>query len=149
MARTPVVKIINGHEWEVTPWPGGYGLKMQARLVPMLKGITGALGEAATAGGAIMDVNIATLVEGIAGQIDDDKTPRLIKDMLFGAAVDNKDITMDKHFDNHFTANFAELYKGLAFVLEVNFSDFFELVGGNTGSQPAPAGQKAKAIREG
>ena len=148
MARTPVVKIINGHEWEVTPWPVATAKDASAACSDA-QGNHWSTGRSGYCRRRYHGCQHCDAGRRHRRSDRHDKTPKLIKDMLFGTAVDNKDITIDKHFDNHFTANFAELYKGLAFVLEVNFSDFFELVAGNTGSQPAPASQKDKAIREG
>jgi|SRR5690554_2815570 len=145
MARTPESKIINGHKWEVTPWPGMYGLKMQARLAPLVSGVVVPLLEAvgsAKGGGDPMDALMGMDAEKVVGvllqHIDEDKTPALIESMLYGAFVDGKDATNTSFFNDHFQANYGELYSGLAFVVQVNMGELFGLAA-STGSPEGAA----------
>jgi hypothetical protein len=140
MARTPESKIINGHKWEVTPWPGMYGLRMQARLAPLVSGVVVPLAEAvgsAKAGGdpmdALMNMDVEKVVSALLQHINEDETPKLIEAMLYGAFVEGKDATNTAFFNDHFTANYGELYSGLAFVLQVNMGELFNMAA-STGS---------------
>ena len=134
MARTPEAKVINGHRWEVTPWPGMYGLKMQARLAPVVSGV---IAPVLTAIGgarhgvdpvdALMDMDVDSVVRSLLDHIDEEKTPALIEAMLYGAFIDGKDATNSTFFNQHFQANYGELYQGLAFVVSVNMGDLFSM----------------------
>lgn len=120
MPRQSQNKVINGHEWTVEPWDAMHGLKMQARLAPVVKA-------AFAGGGDLMDMDVEQVLVGVFDQIDDEKTPKLIRDMLHGARVDGQDISMDRPFNELFAANYAELYQGLWFILQVNLGDLFTL----------------------
>jgi|AntRauTorcE11897_2_1112592.scaffolds.fasta_scaffold15001_3 hypothetical protein len=134
MARTPESKIINGHKWEVTPWPGMYGLKMQAKLAPLVSGavapVINAIGGAKKGSDpvdALMAMDVDSVVAKLLSHIDETQTPALIEAMLYGSFVDGKDITSANTFNEHFQANYGELYRGLAFVVAVNMGDLFSM----------------------
>ena len=131
-------KTINGHEWEVTPWEAMHGLRMQARIAPVVQA---ALSSAD--GGNMMDMDVAKVTSGILSAIDAQETPQLIRDMLHGVRVDGKDMTMDGPFNDLFAANYGELYQGLWFVVNVNLGDLFSMAG-VTGGPDAPANQGAE-----
>jgi len=134
--REAQTKVINGNEWMVQPWPGRYGLKMQARMAKFIGPALGGIGNVDD----LLDQDVGAMVSALTEVMDD--APGLITDMLQGVLVDNKDISNDTNFDNHFSANFAELYEGLAFVIKVNFGDFSRLVGAIGGlAQPAKPGK--------
>lgn len=146
MARDAQTKIINGHEWSVTPWDGMFGIKMQARIAPLLRGVIGPLANAASAaksGGdaaeALLGMDAEAMADALFSQIDDQRTPALIKDMMYGAVVDGRDMGTDRNFNEHFSANYSELYQGLWFVLQVNFGDLF--------SMAAPTGSPSGAAK--
>jgi hypothetical protein len=143
MPREAKKKIINGHEWEVYPWDGMHGLRMQARLSKVIGPV---VGQVVGSNQEIMDADVSAIANTLIDRIDND-TPQLIRDMLYGAFVDGKDISQDRVFNEHFAANFAELYKGLAFILEVNFGDFFELAGA-IGVRDTGGKDQAKDYRE-
>lgn len=134
MPRETQSKIINGNKWEVTPWDGLFGIKMQARIVPMLKGVAVTLANAVGSAKSgedpmelLMNMDASKLVDAIFDNIDEKGTPQLITDMLYGARVEGRDMGMQKNFDEHFSANYKELYQGLWFVIEVNFGDLFSM----------------------
>lgn len=134
MARTPESKIINGHRWEVTPWPGMYGLKMQAKLAPLVSGVVapmvsamGTAKQGADPLDALMNMDVDSVVSTLLSHIDENQTPQLIESMLYGSFVEGRDITSANVFNEHFQANYGELYKGLAFVVQVNMGDLFSM----------------------
>ena len=130
--REPQTKQINGNEWTVQPWPGRYGLKMQSRMAKFIGPALGGIGNVDD----LLDQDVGAMVSALTEVMDD--APGLIESMLQGVLVDGKDISNGTNFDNHFSANFAELYEGLAFVIKVNFGDFSRLVGAIGGlAQPA------------
>lgn len=123
MARLAQSKIINGTSWEVTPWNAMHGIKMQARLARML----GPALSAASGTTSIMEADVTGIVSALFSALDEDKMPAIISDLLHGTRVDGKDITSTAVFNEQFAANYAEMYQGLAFILTVNFGNFFEL----------------------
>lgn len=124
-------KLINGHEWTVTPWPAMYGLKIQARLAPL---VSKSLGE--TQKGDLLDSDAGKIAAKLLESISEHDTPKLIRDILHGVRVEGKDVTLDRNFDDLFCANYGELFKGLWFVLQTNFQDLFTMAG-DFGSQTA------------
>ena len=145
MARDAQTKIINGHEWKVTPWDGMFGIKMQARIAPLLRGVIAPLANAAAAAKsgddateALLGMDAEVIADALFSQIDEQRTPALIKAMMYGAFVDGKDMGTDRNFNEHFSANYGELYQGLWFVLQVNFGDLF--------SMAAPTGSPSGAV---
>jgi len=122
--REAQTKVINGSEWMVQPWPGRYGLKMQSRMAKFVGPALGGIGNVDD----LLDQDVGAMVSALTEVMDD--APGLVEGMLQGVAVDGKDMSAGTNFDNHFSANFAELYEGLAFVIKVNFGDFSRLVAG-------------------
>ena len=131
-------RTINGHTWEVQTWPGLYGLRIQARLKPVLAPIASVAGQASKSGGggSSLETLLSLDVEKVASQlleaIDEQETPRLIFDMMQGVSRDEYDLGTEANFNRAFSGNFLELYKGIAFVLEVNFGDLFSMVASTT-----------------
>lgn len=122
MARETQRSVINGHEWEVYPWDAMHGIRMQARIAPIIQAAIGS-----AKGSDLMEMDAAEVVSGLLGSIDDERTPKLIRDMMHGVRVDGQDMSMDRPFNDTFAANYAELYQGLYFVLQANFGDLFTL----------------------
>lgn len=143
MAREEESKLINGHEWRVTPFPGMYGIKIKVRLGKVLGPAFKGIGDA-----NFMEADVGLIISSLFENMDEEKTPLLIKDILHGTYVDGKDA--QKAFDLLFQGNYKELYEGLIFVLSVNYGDFLELAGRFTGKINAPQENKNKQeIREG
>lgn len=137
MSRDSQRKTINGHEWEVQPWDAMHGLRMQARIAPIVQAALGA-----AEGDDMMDMDVSKVASGLLSAVDDQRTPQLIRDMLHGVWVDGQDMSMDRPFNELFAGNYAELYQGIWFVLNVNLGDLFSMAGA-IGSPGAPAGQGA------
>lgn len=139
MAREPESKTINGAVWEVHPWPGMYGVRMQQRwgkvLAPAIEAATSHKSAADLFSEAAMSRDlsefapvIGTAVASLLESTNED-TPQLIKDSMHGAVANGQDLSQQRIFDDHFTQNYGELYQGLAFILQVNFGSFFGLAG--------------------
>ena len=143
MPRDAQRKVINGHEWEVYPWDAMHGIRMQARLAPVVQA---ALGSAK--GTDLMNMDVAEVVSGLLGAIDDERTPKLIRDMMHGVRVDGQDMSMDRPFNELFAANYGELYMGLFYVLQVNFGDLFTMAGSITGPAENAPSEEAENSQE-
>jgi len=124
MSRESAKKMINGNEWEVLPWDGMHGLKMQAKLGRVIGPVLGSAGGSES----VMDADVQSVITALADRIDERETPELIRAMLHGTSVEGKDITIDRVFNEHFSANYGELYQGLMFIVQVNFGDLFSMV---------------------
>lgn len=126
MALETKTKTINGHQWQVTQWPGRHAMRMKVRLA---KTFGPALGAAASGAHSGMDTDLSELdvsgiVSALVERVDESGFLSLVQDMLHQTLVDNQDASSDAFFDQHFAGNFGELYRGLGFVLEVNFGSF-------------------------
>jgi hypothetical protein len=117
--RDPQTKIINGNEWVTYPWHGMLGLKIQARLA---KVVAPALLTAEGSG------DFKALAHSITDLLDEESAPKfIVNQLLHGTKINGREISNEAAFNDHFSANFSELYQGLAFIFKVNFEDFTKL----------------------
>lgn len=130
MARTPVKKVVQGHEYEVTPWDGLYALRMTQRIAKALKdsGASEGIGDIFS-GGMDSEVSAGAVTEAIVSVLAYGDTPQLLRDMLHGTYRNGKDITMDSVFNDAYSGNIGELIKVLPAIVEANFGDFFGMAG--------------------
>ena len=147
MARESKIKEINGNSWEVHPWPAIHGLKMQVKLAKTIGPALGAMSKA----DSVMDMEVSEVFTALAARLEIEESTQLIKDLIHGAFVNGRDLTQTAVFNDHFTANYGELYQGLAFIIQVNFGNFIELAGaigsqktGSKESLPAKTQQVTK-----
>ena len=61
--------------------------------------------------------------------------------MLGPATVDNA--PLEKQFEVHFQGQILHLFKVLVFAIEVNFGDFFDVLGAFGGKSKAPVSSEA------
>lgn len=130
MARTPVRKIVQGHEYEITPWDGLYALRMTQRIAKALKdsGASEGISEIFS-GGLDAEVSPAAVTDAIVSVLSYGDTPQLLRDMLHGTSRDGRDISMDSVFNEAYTGNIGELVQALPGIVEANFGDFFGMAG--------------------
>lgn len=147
MARTPVKKIVQGHEYEITPWDGLYALRMTQRIAKALKdsGASEGISDIFSAG---MDAEVSpsALTDAIVSVLSYGDTPQLLRDMLYGTFRDGQDISMDSVFNEAYTGNIGELVKALPGIVEANFGDFFAMagaIGAREDSEHSKAGSPA------
>ncbi len=122
-------KEINGHTYTVTPFPGRRAFKVKAKLLKKLgPGLASMLG--AAKGDSLIDTDIdgAALGKGVetlfANLGSPEEMMQLVEELLAMTRRDGKEIT-PAVIDLEYQGNLSEMYRGLAFVLEVNFADFF------------------------
>lgn len=157
MARETRKRTIHGNQWEVQPWPGMYGLRMQARwaraLAPVVRSagdsLPAVLGEGQKLDmAALMALDVQALLPTVAKVVAsvlesaDDDLPALLQDTLSGASVNGRDASEERTFNDHFAQNYVELYAVVAFVLEVNYGDFTAWVAAIGGPAPSPEASK-------
>ena len=130
MARTPLKKIVQGHEYEITPWDGLYALRMTQRIAKALKdsGASEGISEIFS-GGLDAEVSPGVVTEAIVSVLSYGDTPQLLRDMLHGTSRDGRDISMDSVFNEAYTGNIGELVQALPGIVEANFGDFFGMAG--------------------
>jgi hypothetical protein len=134
-------KYINECKYTCTQFPARRALKLKTKLIKLIApSIFTGIG--AAQGPNILDVSLDSpllgkAVEMLVSRLDEDDMVRLILEMLSSTRRDGKELT-EGHFDMVYAGNFAELFKALFFVLEVNFGSFFQEMGiGSLGQFPA------------
>jgi len=137
-------KMINGREFQVTQFPGRYGLRLQARLARVFGAPLAALFKGAKKGmdSDLADLDLEKAVVMLMDKLSEDELDDLVNRMLSQTRVDGKGIIDNPMvFDELFAANYSDLFKVLAFVVEVNFGNFFSALKG-IGSPAKPEKQK-------
>jgi hypothetical protein len=117
-------KTIDGATYAVTQFSATKSLKTFHRLGRMIGPAFGAL----TGGAALGDVananitaeSFGTAIKALFESCDEATFERTVKDLLETTTKDGKPI----NFDLDFSGSIGTLFKVLAFVLEVNYSDF-------------------------
>lgn len=124
-------KVIEGREYSVTQFPARRGFALKARLAKLLGPAVAELFSAVKGGDAesLMSADIDMAIVGGAIRrllegVDESNMLELVLSLLSMTRVDGKEIT-EQVFDMEFAGKFSELYKVLAFVVEVNYGDFF------------------------
>jgi hypothetical protein len=72
---------------------------------------------------------ISPALEKLFTQLPEKEFMELVKDLLLSTRVGAFDVSVPQNFDVVFSQKFLFLFKVLAFVVQVNFSDFFEDTG--------------------
>lgn len=130
MPRSPVKKVVQGHEYEIVPWDGLYALRMTQRIASALKDSGASESVSAVfSGGMDAEVPVSSVTEAIVSVLAHGDTPDLLRSMLYGTSRDGKDITMDAVFNEAYSGNIGELLQALPGIVEANFGDFFSMAG--------------------
>lgn len=132
-------KLIDGDTYMVSQFPGRRAIKIQIRLVKLLGPAVASL----VAGSKGLDdsialSNLADAVARLGAALDPDDFESLVMELLSMTRKNGREIGSQAAFDAEFTGKLTTVYKVLAFVLEVNFKDFFGL--GGIGSLAAKFG---------
>jgi hypothetical protein len=124
-------KIIGDNSYTVTQFGATKSLKMLHRVGKFIAEPLSKLAGEIKPGASIADQNITTETLGKAVQCfftscDENTFEVTVKDLLTSTTRNNKPI----NFDIDFCGKIGELLKVLAFILEVNYKDFFSGIGG-------------------
>lgn len=129
-------KTIDGVRYTVTQFPARRGFQLKIRLARLLAPALGpTLGgfEAAKLAKLVdADINPGMVGKGFAAlfeSADPDDIMDLVMTLLSDTRRDGHEID-EALFDREFAANYGHLYKVLAFVLEVNYSNLLRVGGG-------------------
>jgi hypothetical protein len=142
MARRNQEREIGGAVWAVTQFPAGEGLGLLTRLLKLLGPALGALakggGTAEDGAGGREEALTGLIVSGLLQQLDEKETVALVKRLLADTRKDGVEIL--PIFDTEFMGDYANLFRVLGFVLEVNYGGFFSGIGrGARKEAPAPS----------
>jgi hypothetical protein len=123
-------KEINGHNYEVSPFPARHAFKLKAELLrklgPGLAAMVGAAKGDSLANPELDGAALATGVEALFSNLGtSDEIMALVEDIVRMTRRDGKEIT-GASIDLDFQGQLSDLYKVVWFVLEVNYGDFFE-----------------------
>jgi len=122
-------KTIDSKKITVTSFPGRKSLNLKNRIIVLLgesfAQLIGQVKSIKTTKLKDMDVSILVpVIERFTQKLDPDTFTDFTLELLSMSRVDGKEITIE-FFDNEFSGNLLFMYKILAFVLEVNYGDFF------------------------
>jgi len=131
-------KQIGGVRYDVSPFPGRKGLRLQYRLLKVIgtpisvlfgaaKGVTGLKDE------SVLDKEVNPEVFGKAIEmlfkaLSEIEFEALILELLSSTRKDNVEITPNT-FDVAFAGDYGQLFEVLAYVLEVNYKSFLDRIG--------------------
>ena len=112
-------KTIDGVEYSVTLFPAGPGFQLLFELKEVL-------GDSMT---SLLGQNVESLVSKIGGDLSKAEILDFVIRLLEFTFVSGRTQPIDRDFFNsHFAGKYGHLMKVLSFVVEVNFSDFFDEV---------------------
>jgi len=119
-------KIIDNVKYTTTQFPATKGIKMMHRLGKFISNPIAKLAGMVKPGSKALDSEVSAEVLGAAVQAffdscDEGTFELTVKELLTSTTRDGKPIV----FDVDFCGQMGHLMKVLAFVLEVNFKDFF------------------------
>ncbi len=141
-------KIIDGARYTVTQLPARRAIKLKARLIRLFGPVFAQV--FITASDAVDETskknNLVRAIEILGEHIDENSFEALIMDLMVGVRKEGMELT-PQLIDIEFAGDMAALYQVVFFVIEVNFSNFFSLLG--IGSQfasetPPAASQSTK-----
>lgn len=138
--RTIQDRTIDGLTYSVSQLPASRGLEMFGKLA----GLLGPAALEALAKGASFDKDLQTLAPAavmLFARLQPGDLTAIAKELLGPATVDNT--PLEKQFEVHFQGRILHLFKVLVFAIEVNFGDFFDVLGAFGGKSKAPASSEA------
>lgn len=112
-------KVIGKSTYSVTQMTAIRAIKMQARLLRLIGPSFGAM----IASGD--DSSIPMAITLLTDKLDEKTFENLVIELTQGVRKDGEELTRAK-IDFDFAGNLNELFRVLQFILEVNFSDFFQ-----------------------
>lgn len=115
-------KTIGDSVYSVTQMPAIRAVRMQARLLRLVGPSFGAL---IGSDPKNPDSSIPLAVSLLADKLDETTFEKLVLELMTGVRKDGAELTRGK-IDLDFAGNLNDLYRVIQFILEVNFSDFFQ-----------------------
>ncbi len=126
--RNVIEKNIDGTDYTITMLPADKAVILFTRLTKL---IGKPLSNLVASGGMDAEVSgklIGLCIEGLSENLDEEVVLKTIKDLLASTMVGNQ--MLDKVFNVHFAGRIGHLFKVVWAVLEVQYKDFLEGLGG-------------------
>lgn len=123
--REPQTKDIDGLKFTVQPWPARIAWRRQVTLGKVFGPSLKALGSAIDAGGNESEIDLGGVGEAFGdlfSRLSEDKAEEVLILCLRGTRVNDQEV-QDGSIDVQFET-MSQLYKAVAFVLEVNYGSF-------------------------
>lgn len=112
----PESKVINGVTYQCAPFMAFEALQHLMTLKDILgDSIGGAMGQ-----------NVESIVTNLGGKMSNAEVADFVLVLMSHTHADNKIVGEKSVFNTHFQKRMADVFKVLAFVLEVNYGDFFD-----------------------
>lgn len=123
-------KNIDGATYTVTQLPARRALRLKARLIKLFGPVIAQFFIASTENTSeeAKKADIVKAIEILGSHIDENSFENLITDMLSGVRKNGLELT-PATIDLEFAGNMAGIYHVIFFVIEVNFSNFFQMIG--------------------
>lgn len=119
-------KVIGESNYMVTQMPAMRAVRMQARLLKLLGPSFAAI--LASDDTKNLDNALPLAISLLVDKLDEKTFEQLVLDLLQGVRKEGAELTKAK-IDYEFSGNLNELFLVMQYVLEVNFSDFFQAGG--------------------
>ena len=139
-------EIIAGREFRCEKLPASEALKLLGRVLKVAGPAIGAVqGALASGSEADRDATLVKALGDLAAGADMDSAVRLVVDLSSLSAVRVNGAFEPVVFDHHFAANLLDAFKVAAFVLRVQFGDFFAagMAAASRATKRMPAGPSA------
>jgi hypothetical protein len=122
-------KIIEGNTYMVTQLPARRAIKLKVKLMKLFGPVLAQLFLTINDADEFESKkNLVKAVEILSEHIEENTFEALVLELLNGVRKNNVELTSHV-IDLEFAGNMGELYQVLWFVVEVNFSNFFSLMG--------------------
>jgi hypothetical protein len=135
-------KEINGATYSVTQLPARRAIRLKAKLIKLFGPALAQMVLQTTAENESKSKNsLVAAIESLAASLDPAEFENLVVEVLQGSRKNGKEL-LPQIIDLEFAGDMESLYKLLMFILEVNYANFFTMLG--IGSQlqeqinPAP-----------
>lgn len=118
-------KEINNETYSVTQLPARRALRLQAKLIKLFGPAAAEIFVAAGTNLSTADHSLPKAISLLTNELDDKTFDSLVIEMLQGSRKNGEEIT-EKSIDLMFAGKLNDLFLLLAFVVEVNYGDFFQ-----------------------
>jgi len=107
-------KLIDGSNYTVTQLPARRALKLKTKLIKIF--------------GGLFLANDSKTMQSVFQSLDENQFEALCMEMIQGVRKNNVELS-PATFDLEFAGDMAGVYKLLLFIIEVNFENFFQMIG--------------------
>ena len=143
-------RVIGGNTFTVAALPAMRSFCLQPRIAPAVAEALGAIGGIVGGGDGVADRDVSGLAPAIgkffsklpAGELEE-----IVVELLTGATCDGRTLfngtAHGAPFDLIMQGRTLDTWRLIAFAVEVNYPDFFDLLRGAAGKRPAAAASAA------